>query len=72
MINIRIYEEAAEGREPDLLAEIQSERHFAAGDIIELDDLRFVEVTEARRSYSVPMSTWAQVVHTKDALRPPD
>ena len=68
MITIRIFEEPAEGREPDMLGEIQSEWFLAVGDTIVLEGDRFAAVTEARRTFSVPTSTWSQVVYTKDAL----
>lgn len=71
-ILVEIYGPAPEGREPDLLEEIQSDWFFAVGDAIVLQGDRFAEVTEARRIFSVPTSTWSQVVHTKDALQIPE
>ncbi len=71
VITIRIFEEPAEGREPDLLDEIQSEWFLATGDTIILEGDRFATVTEARRTFSVPTSSWSQVVYTKDALNIP-
>lgn len=68
MITIRIFEEPAEGREPDLLGDIQSEWFLAVGDTIVLEGDKLAKVTEARRTFSVPTSTWSQVVYTKDAL----
>ena len=72
MITIRIYEQAPEGQEPDLLDEIQSEHFFAVGDTIVVRGDRFAEGAGARRIFSVPTSTWSQVVHVKDALEIPE
>jgi hypothetical protein len=51
MITIRIFEEPAEGREPDMLGEIQSEWFLAVGDTIVLEGDKFAAVTEARRTF---------------------
>jgi hypothetical protein len=72
MITIRILEEPAEGREPDLLEETQSEWFLAAGDTVVLTGDRFAKITEARRTFSVPTSTWSQVVYAREALDIPD